>query len=232
METITSSFQTLKRLLNDLYSKILNDKDTLPLLKSNKNNGVQLNIVNRSVLISLVWLLSSLFVIYYGFRDCRYNSYHYSLKCNSNDCTYTSSSNKGQSDIKIDRINLMRVDTVRIDSYGNITEYGEGSRKTSKKIGYSVQISFKHIPEPNSRFKLDKDLLFAPIDMGRRSSRSISSKIFTYIDKTSNKIDVGHSKTITIFGLLCIILGLLSSFLSCALGIWSDPEPRRVKKSS
>ena len=68
--------------------------------------------------------------------------------------------------------------------------------------------------------------------MGRRSSRSISSKIFTYIDKTSNKIDVGHSKTITIFGLLCIILGLLSSFLSCALGIWSDPEPRRVKKSS
>ena len=146
-----------------------------------------------------------------------------------------------------------------MNSSGQINEVGEGSRKTSSKLGnfyhsiysschngricfclpgYSVQLSYMEKPEADSRMKVEKKLLMVlsfadshflfrpqfsmlfsfissalfffeadflgshadktlhptleqvPKDMGRRNSRNASSKIFTYIDKSKDSIEV------------------------------------------
>lgn len=198
----------------------------------NSGNGISMNVVNKSVLLSLGWLVLSLFVVIYGFRDCSYNSYSYRFECKSNVCTYTAKTNEGTVVKTIGRSDLQRVDTVRLNKEGAIQDYGEGNRRTSTKLGYSVQITYLGKQEEGATTKHVEKLLMVPKDMGRRSSRTASSKLFTYMDKTKDKIDVKHSNSVTLFGVLCIVLGFLSSLLSCVLGQWSDPEPRRVKKSS
>ena len=50
--------------------------------------------------------------------------------------------------------------------------------------GYSVQLTYSKLIEEGGRAKVDDKLLLVPKDMGRRSSRTASSKLFTYIDKT------------------------------------------------
>lgn len=210
-------------------------KEDLPIFGGgSKSNGVNLNVVNKWVLMSLVWLFVSLFVVYYGIRWCSHYSFSYSISCNMNSCVYTASDVNGKNITEIDRVDLRRVDTVRLDSNGSVVEVGDGNRRSPgyNKNGYSVQLSYNRPAEPGSRLKVEKTMLFSPKDMGRRNARSCSSKIFTYIDKTKDKVEYSYSKTITLVGILLILFGIFSSVLSCVLGQWSDPEPRRVKKSS
>ena len=54
----------------------------------------------------------------------------------------------------------------------------------NKLPGYSVQLTYSKLVEEEGRAKVDDKLLLVPKDMGRRSSRTASSKLFTYIDKT------------------------------------------------
>ena len=152
----------------------------------------------------------------YGFRDCLYNSYSYKFACKGSSCIYTSSTREGVFNKQIDRADMKRVDTVRLDKDGKVIDFSSGNKKSIKKLGrritflpnqslpttllfflfvhimgmvnklpgYSVQLTYSKLVEEEGRAKVDDKLLLVPKDMGRRSSRTASSKLFTYIDKT------------------------------------------------
>ena len=98
-------------------------------------NGVSISVVNKSVVVSLMWLILSIFAVIYGFRDCSYNSYSYRIECKSSGCVYTSSTREGVTVLQIDRADIKRVDTVRLNKDGEIIDFSDGNRKSTKKLG-------------------------------------------------------------------------------------------------
>ena len=51
-------------------------------------NGVKINTVNTSVLLTVLWTFTSLFFIYGGYKHCGWYSYKYTFECNKNACTW------------------------------------------------------------------------------------------------------------------------------------------------
>jgi len=233
MDAAKKFFKLFKEKFSEKYNYLVSrKKDDLPIFGGgSSNNGVSLSVVNKWVLMSLIWLVVSIFIVYYGIRMCAYHSFNYEIRCTMNSCVYKG---LGQAGIEIDRVDLRRVEMVRIDSNGTVVEVGEGNRRSSayNKNGYSCQLSYNKPAEEGSRIKVEKTLLISPRDMGRRVAKSCSTKVYAYIDKKKDKVDFSYSRTVTVVGILMIILGVASSVLSCVLGQWSDPEPRRVKKAS
>ena len=143
MEALQSSFEQIARFVTRKV-KSYRRANEFDLLGSNSNsgkggNGVSINVVNRSVVMSLVWLFLSLFTVIYGFRDCWYNSYSYKFECKGGSCVYTASSREGIQKRVIERADLKRVDTVRLDKDGQIVDFSTGNKKSSRRLG-------KHCP--------------------------------------------------------------------------------------
>lgn len=178
--------------------------------------------------MSLVWLIVSLCLIFYGIRQCRVNAYSYSLQCKDEMCTYTAKSIKGTEIISIHRSDLKSATQVRL----NNGEIMSSSVKPSGRNGYSISILYNFSPEEGSRLKIEKLLLFSKEDMGRRVSRSTHQAINKYITREKDSAQARSGCSVTVVGILISILGLVSSILSCVFGQWSDPEPRHRKKSS
>ena len=67
---------------------------------------------------------------------------------------------------------------------------------------------------------------------GLRFAENADRKIQSYIDETTDKLNLTYSHTLTLVGLLSFLIGLVSLLLVCALGEWVDTSPRRMKKRS
>jgi len=74
-------FENLKRGVMNLFKK--NDLPMAMHSGTAKNNGVALSSVNKYVASSLLWLLVSLYLVYYGWGHCGYYSLVSSLDCKS-----------------------------------------------------------------------------------------------------------------------------------------------------
>ena len=92
-------------------------------------------------------------------------------------------------------------------------------------------MKFQYAEDPNSRFKAEKKVLFAPEDMGSGHAKKINKQITKMIYKPNDPIYVKHGFSVTLVGVLGIIFGILSAILSLVFGQWQD-IPRRLKKSS
>jgi len=123
-----------------------------------KNNGVQLNVVNKSVLLSLIWLLLSLSVVFYGIWHCRTSSYSYYLSCEPISCRYESSNREGKESLVIYRQDIKSVTLVRLANRGKILPETE---KPVGRNGHSISILYNHQPDIGGRLKIEKLLLFS-----------------------------------------------------------------------
>jgi hypothetical protein len=223
--------------MNSLFGS---KNEFLPLGSANgrPDNGIKMSAMNMSVLLTLAWMLSSVVVMYGGYRHCRAYAYRYTLDCHQTGCTYTSKNAGKIALMNLDRDHLRFVETVRIDTKGEMVRPEVSKDRRKGRSGYSVRLRFaktSHLEGENSeeshRLGVEEDLILTPYDIGRRTSRSSFSKIQKYINKDRDTVYVSHGSSVTVMGIAIIFLSLLSAVASCFIGTWSDASPRRLKKS-
>lgn len=202
------------------------NNDTLGALPGSgggRNNGVSLNMVNTAVLISVVWLLCSVGVFGFGVWHCRYRSPYFAMKCDDRECNLLQGNNLP---IIIPRREITGAQAVRLDANGDVVDATSMRSKASRRLGHSVEIKYQH---GETKYKVEKKVLFATQDIGSSSAKQISKSILKSVYKPTEKIDVKHGFAITGLGLTSCILGVLSFILSLLFGQWAD-IPKRLKK--
>jgi hypothetical protein len=226
MEKLTS---TLKGLFSG--------KDDLPLHgASRSNNGVKgIPVVDRWVAMTVFWAIFFVSLFFFGIYHCRANSYSYSLICESMDCKYSvdETVTNLHSIISFPKSDFLDAELVRIDSQGNYVENSKVRAQSKEYFGYSIRMKIRLPPEPNSRMKIEKNLIFMPYDMTRRLARTGSKKMLDFIEKQDEKhVYFAKSAWVTTIGMLCIVFSMLGLVITCLFGQWTEYNPRRLKKAS
>lgn len=206
-------------------------KESLPVHGANKSNGVSLSTININVVLSLLWIISSIIIVYLGNTHCKVYSINSSLICDEKTCDLISKQVDGQlTKYTFSQVDFIDSEITRVKDGKVISTVGV-SRKISSSYGYSVMIKFKSPVEDGSRIKVQSSVLLSPYDTGRRSARSTVSKIDRYIEGKSKELNLVIGQTWTVFGTLLIISGFVSLVCSFIFGQFSDPAPRRMRKS-
>ena len=198
---------------------------------SKRGTGVSFSGINQKVLFTLGWLGTSLIIMSFGYWHMRANSSNFLLICDEELCRYTSTL-KGQS-TEFARADLVSFDLAKIGSDGQISA-AEGTFSGRRKGGAertTLQIRIRSPTEEGGRLKVEKTFVFSPFDMGRRNARTSYNKGQKYVRKESDSLKISSAKTVTVLGALCLILGFMSSVVSCVFGYWGD-TPRRLKKAA
>lgn len=199
------------------------------------------------MVLSLALTLSSVLLVIYGYNLC--STISTSLVCADKQCILLLSTPTGLPvSHKFSANELLDADMVRVHE-GKVVSISGVKRKVASTYGYSVQLKYKVPAEEGSRIKIQQSALLSDTDIGRGPARSRTSKINNYID---GKAEVGwiyiriFGLTIiillqtlsvttgpgwTFIGVSCILLGILSFITSCVFGQFSDPSPRRLRKT-
>lgn len=135
--------------------------------------------------MSLLWILSSIIIIYIGNLHCNNYSINSTLICDDIKCNLNSKQIDGKlTTYTFDKSDLIDSEVVRIKN-GEIVSTVGVNRKVSSSFGYSVVIKFKSPVEEGSRIKVQSSVLLSPYDDGRRTTRGTVSKIDRYIEGKS-----------------------------------------------
>ena len=177
MEALQNAFQQIAKFVTRKVKSYrrANEFDLLGSSSSSSSsgrsgNGVSISVVNRSVVLSLLWLFLSFCAVIYGFRDCSYNSYSYKLVCKGGSCIYTASTREGVFNKKIDRTDMRRVDTVRLGKNGEVIDFSDGSRRSTKKLGEAN-------PSLSARSSVDNTLIFFLLPMSYNEYGTINFQV-------------------------------------------------------
>lgn len=235
LESRTNAMDQFRHIMKKAQ-RFVNMKEDLPLAGgSRQNNGIKgIPTVDRWVALTLFWALCFLAVIGYGFNHCRTNAYSYSFVCTNNDCRYTAEDRAfGVSNIiQFPKSDFLDAEMVRIDSNG---EYVDGSKARSdpkRYYGYSIRLKLRLPPEPDSRMKIERSIIFNPHDMTRRVARNGAKTLSDSISKDQKDVSYSKSAMVTSIGVIAIFLGFLGLLLTCLFGQWSEYNPRKLKKAS
>ena len=225
-------------------------QDSLPLHGgSQRNNGIsKMPVVNKSVAMSLLWVIVSLLAFLFGIRHCRNNGFSYRLECTETQCTYTSFNRVPLQTITFPKSDLLDADMARVNDNGEYLDAEQMRKQKSNRAGYTIRFKARLPVEEGSRIKSEQALLFAPVDMSRRVARNGVTSITKYIhatasldsDKNSDSnynrfktINVHHGKTITAIGAITAFLSIVSMVAAFSFGTWSEETRRvRLKKAS
>lgn len=166
--------------------------------------------VNKDKLLSSIWLIVSLFSVFVGFLLCQASSYRFELLCDNLKCEM-----KGTSQTTL---TILRADMLKPDIF-------EISKKVpTDHVIRTIQLFYNAPAEPGSRFKVMKNSIFTPHDMGEKKVNEAYNDIQDYLRsdaKRTDKLHVVDSKSTTTAGLILGIGGLISAILSIILGSWS-----------
>jgi hypothetical protein len=144
---------------------------------------------------------------------CRNYSINSTINCDSSSCQVVQKQASGKiSSYSFNSQDLIDSEMVRVNE-GEIATTTGVSRKISASYGYSVQIKFKSLVEEGSRMKVQTAVLLSPYDIGRRSARSVVSKIDRYIE---GKNKVGAARGVS-----------LSSSPGTESQCWGELDPHR-----
>lgn len=221
------------------------------------NNGLpSLPVVNKMVLASLLWVLLSVGLTIYGFRDCSNNAYSSSLKCDEVSCVLNSMTSavisggpehhtnqdlekksKAKREMKVTewaRSDFISVDVVAIDNWGAIADTSNKSKREVVKmmLGSNVRLKFRQPVADGSKIKTDRIITLTHQDLGKRPSKTHAARIQKYIDKRTDSVSLNVGRGVTVKGVLYIFFGIISLIMSCLFGQWSDPAKKRLKKKA
>lgn len=210
--------------------------------------------VNKSVALSVFWVFASIAVFIMGIWHCRANSYSYSLKCDPTDCVYTSAFKGPPIVFNFPKSDLIDAELARIDKNGEFMDAEQMRKMKLNRAGYTVRFRVRLPVEEKSVIKVEKAILFAPSDMGRRDARNGVTGITKYIhsaktDKENaedeekatmwsklNKnqtVNLKYGRSFTALGAISAFLAVLSLAASFMFGTWSETTRRtRLKKAS
>jgi len=147
---------------------------------------------------------------------------------------------------RIQRTDITDVRLVRLDKAGEIVDTNGMRHRQLNRLGSTLQFTYKVRPgqvvtsaDPGDHAAdhsehdyetLDgrpdhiktEAFLFPPIDMGgnMRPAKSGRRKLEEYITHHSDgkPVSVTNGKAVTVMGLLCILVGIFSTILSCMMG--------------
>jgi|Transcript_34630 hypothetical protein len=166
--------------------------------------------VNKDKFLSSIWLLISLFCVFVGFLHCQASSYRYELLCDDKTCVMKGTS---QPTLTISRADLLKPDIFEITK-----------TVPTDHIVRTLQIFYNAPAEPGSRFKVTKNSIFTPYDMGETKVNEGYEAIQKYIRSDalrSDNLHLVHNKSTTMLGLIFGIGGSISTILSLLFGSWS-----------
>lgn len=197
--------------------------------------------VNNGVLGTLVWFILSLIAVIYGILHCRSNAYNYSLICSSTKCVIEYPVGRipnflGQQVVLDDKNRLVInkedmsfTDNVPVDADGNAIDTGPLTTREVSKLGLTTSIRYFHYPDGmnNAATRISNNVLFPPMDMGRRKARGALRKIKDYTSGKTTGLNLQHGQVVTALGILLVIFGIVSIILSLVLGTWKDEKLAR-----
>ena len=232
-------------------------RDALPMHGgSQKNNGISgIPIVNKSVALSVLWVLVSVCLFVFGIWHCRNNGYRYSLKCSGNQCSYVAIKGSEIS-FTFPKSDLLDADLARVTDKGEFLDSEAMRKQKSNRAGYTIRFKARLPVDEGSPMKTEKAILLAPKDMGRREARKGVTSITQYLNYKDNEsedglsedekkksrwnkmlksknVDITHKCSFTALGAITAFLSLVSLIGAAFFGTWSETSRRaRVKKAS
>lgn len=222
-----------------IYAKIqkfIKYREDLPIHGGGRsNNGIKgMPMVDKWVALSVFWLLLCVVSMIYGVYHCRANAYSYSLKCLNSDCTYLVNDKvlDRHESISFPKLDLIDAEMIRVDSKGEFADAGRMRSQKNEYYGHTIRLKIRLPPEPNSRMKIEKNIIFNPHDMTRRLARMGVKRISDSISKQLPDLWYEKSAMVTTIGMLCIFFGIIGLILTCFFGQWTEYNPRRLKKAS
>jgi len=220
---------------------------------SQRNNGISgIPVVNKSVALSLLWVLASIAVFIFGIWHCRANSFSYTLKCSDTDCAYTSAYKGPAVIFNFPKSDLIDSELARVDKNGEYLDAETMRKQKTNRAGYTIRFKARLPVEEGSHIKVEKAFIFTPNDMGRRDARNGVTSITKYIHSAKaepnqaenedklwaklNKyqtVNLKHGRSITAIGAISAFLSVVSLAAALLLGTWSETTRRtRLKKAS
>ncbi|RYH00697.1 hypothetical protein EON65_48860 [archaeon] len=179
----------------------------------------------------MIWALLSLALIVVGYLHCRSNAFSYNLDCRASQCTW-STTNSSVATLNFPKADLLDAEVVRIDRNGVFVDPTRTKEK-NLKYGYSIRLKLRLPVEEGSKLKVDKDFIFAPYDISRRTAKAAVTRIRAFLDNTkSDSFNYSKGRSITSIGVLCMFVGVVSTLMACMFGSWIEAAPRRMKKAS
>lgn len=173
--------------------------------------------VNADSFVSAICLLASLLCMLAGFLHCRVNSYSYDFVCDRKSCTLSGTDHA--------KFTFPSADLIRAD-YAEILQ-------TNKKVR-TLKVFFNVPAEAGSRFKVKKEVLFTPYDMGEDNARAAYDTVqdFKRADTRGREsFNISKRKSTTPVGSVLMIVGAVATALSAVFGRWSKHKIDYNKKS-
>lgn len=198
-------------------------------------NGVKgVPTVDKWVALTVFWTFAFVLLMGYGVYHCRDNAYKYNVACFQSDCFYKIEDRRlgTSSVIQFQKTDLIDAELIRIDTNGEYVDHAKVRADPKKFFGYSIKLKVRLPPEPNSRMKIERGIVFSPYDLSRRVARTQAKKISDAIVKENMDFDVSKTANFTTAGILCVVIGFLGLLLICLFGQWSEHNPRKLKKMS
>ena len=198
--------------------------------KRRGDNGIgNIGGANASVLFTLVWCLSSICLIIFGFWHCRASAFSDSFICNEVECRLVVGSGQ-ENNFLMHRNDLTHVEIVRVDRNNHVVNWYHLEPKQVNQLGHNIEIKFMHSSDPSNKYQIQKHALLSHRDMSRVRAKFSYNQIFDYMQRKTDRVEVRNESMLSILGVMSICFGAISLFLSCVIGQWSDPVPRRLKK--
>mmetsp|Transcript_9547 Transcript_9547/g.10266 ORF Transcript_9547/g.10266 Transcript_9547/m.10266 type:complete len:216 (-) Transcript_9547:133-780(-) len=209
--------------------------DGLPMHGGSKrNNGIKgMPMVDKGVALSLLFGFFSILLIGFGIYHSKNNRYSYSITCRQNECEWKIQ-NKGEiRTIAFPKSDFLEAEAVRIDKSGEYIDTSRMKISESNKFGHSIRLRLRVPPEPDARLKVEKLMMFMPMDMGRRTVRSgVKSMQAFILDQEKDRFIYTQGKSVTIVGILSCFFGFLALLLVVLFGKWRESVPQKLKKAS
>jgi hypothetical protein len=204
-------------------------------LGNRSDNGVSFNTVNKSVLLTVIWTLFSLSIIYFGYKHCAWNSYSYTLTCDTNQCIHSIETFDISYEKEYSRSSIKRAEIVRLNALGE--EVIDPKERNNRKDGHSVKVVYSSKEEKQKvgqhQLGVENTFIISEQKMSRKYSKTTNTNLQKYIIKETDELYSNVSSSVTVTGVLICFFGSLSLLFSCIFGAWAEPRRKRgLKKSS
>ena len=191
-----------------------------------------------SVIVTYAFLLLSAILFIFGVGHCLAHSYHVSLYCDHDTCTYHKH-RRADSKITFAREDWTASERVHVhpEDANNIFAWEE------EHVNYMTSHNFFEKPgkwwhslelilQKSSVNPQPHKLLFLDADLGAYQSTNEMHRMRMYIEHHLDRLSVVHHHSITALGLTCVIISILMAITVAFTGVFNDAEARRLKKKA
>ncbi|EWM22449.1 hypothetical protein Naga_100011g58 [Nannochloropsis gaditana] len=170
-----------------------------------------------------IWLFLSLSVAVLGYAACMSSATHSFLHCTPTACTFERYQGKFKSpveQISFSRDRLVGAETTRTRN-GEVVSFEGARRRRQRVLGHSYLIKYLRKRDEEVRQDLgstESSILFTKHNTGRKRARRQTLEINKYARGELNWLEVMETKRWNAFGVLSLVVGLVSAAFAMLVG--------------